>query len=246
MKVVLWIMLVANLVFFAVMQWGSHWFAPPALEQAEPELNPQRIALQRTSPPPTAPAVVASSVPVSAVASAVAASSAVASAVPKVDTAANNRLACMEWAAFSSADLIQAQKDLALLSLSTPVIPRTINHNNTYWAYIPPLKAPAKLKQKLAELNAAGLKEYALVQEAGAWENAISLGIFNTQASAQNFVATLRKVTGVKVGEYRPAYQETALTLNDLDGITVAKLTELQKRFPQSNLNAIPCQTPSK
>lgn len=245
MKIVFWIMLVANLVFFAVMQWGSHWFAPPALEQAEAELNPQRIALQRPVAPLSTPSA-ASSVPVSAVASAVAPSSAVApaSATPKVDTAANNRLACMEWAAFSSADLIQAQKELALLSLSTPATPRTINHSNTYWAYIPPLKVPAKLKQKLAELNAAGLKEYALVQEAGAWENAISLGIFNTQASAQNFVATLHKVAGVKVGEYRPAYQETALILNDLDGVTVAKLTELQKRFPQSNLNTLPCTAP--
>jgi hypothetical protein len=235
MKVVFWIMLVANLVFFAVMQWGSHWFAPPALEQAEPELNPQKITLQKLVRPTIVSAVAASSV----VSSEVAATSAVNSAVSQVPPAPH--LACMEWAEFSAADLPQAQKSLEPLHLTPPPGQRTIQYRSQYWAYIPPPKNAAKLKQRLAELKSAGVSEYAVVQEAGAWQYAISLGTFDSQENAQAFASFLHKLPNIKVGEYRPARQTTALVFNGLDGATLAKLTELQKQFPTSTLNNLPC-----
>lgn len=235
-KVLLWIMLVANVVFFAMMQWGTVLFAPPALEQAEPEFNPQKIALQSELPPPAhAPSHVLA-------ASSVSTLSAVSnvSAVPVASAvAATNHLACMEWGEFTADDLALVEKELG--QLHAPFSPRAMQHASEYWVYIPPVKNKAKLNQKIAELKAAGISDYAVVLAAGEWEQAISLGTFNSQQDAKAFAATLRKITPVKVGEYHPAYQTTMLILNGLDGATLAKLTELQKHYPTSSLNNLVC-----
>lgn len=234
MKALLWIMLVANGVFFALMQWGSVLFAPPALEQAEPELHPQKIALQSELPAPS-PVLAASSI-------------AAISAIPNTSTvpatsavAPTNHLACMEWGEFSADDITLAEKELN--QLHVPFSQRAIQHNSEYWVYIPPVKNKAKLNQKIAELKAAGIKDYAVVLAAGEWEQAISLGTFNSLQDAKAFAAKIRKIATIKVGEYQPAYQTTMLILNGLDGATLAKLTELQKRHPQSSLNNLVCSS---
>lgn len=232
MKALLWIMLVANGVFFALMQWGTVLFAPPALEQAEPELHPQKIALQ-SELPARAPVLAASSI-------------AAISAIPNTSTvpatsavAPTNHLACMEWGEFTADDITLAEKELN--QLHVPFSQRAIQHSSEYWVYIPPVKNKTKLNQKIAELKAAGIKDYAVVLAAGEWEQAISLGTFNSLQDAKAFAAKIRKVATIKVGEYQPAYQTTMLVLNGLDGATLAKLTELQKRHPQSSLNNLVC-----
>ena len=224
-RVWFWILLISNVAFFAVMQWGGHWFAAPMPSAIEAELNPQKITLQRWS-----------SAAMSVDASDVAAMSAV-SAVSTVSAT----LACMEWAEFSAVDLPKAQQSLATLQLSTPIAQRSIEYSSEYWVYLPPIKKVAKLEQKLAELKAAKVEDFRLIETEGSWKGALSLGTFSSLQVAQAYADTLRKVSGIKVGEYRPARQTTVLVLNHLDGATLAKLTQLQKEFPQSNLNAISC-----
>lgn len=224
-RVWFWILLVSNVAFFVAMQWGGHWFAPPVSGGVEVELNPQKITPQRWSS--AVMPVDASDV---AVVSAVSAVSAVAPA-----------LACMEWAEFTATDLPKAQQGLAGLPVSTPVAQRTIEYSSEYWVYLPPIKKVAKLEQKLAELKAAKVDDFRLIEADGAWKGALSLGTFSSLQVAQAYADTLRKVSGIKVGEYRPAHQTTVLVLNHLDGATLAKLTQLQKEFPQSSLNSIPC-----
>lgn len=235
-KVLLWIMLVANGVFFAVMQWGAVLFTAPVLEQAEPELNPQKIALQSELPPPLSavPVMAASSILST---SEVIAASAITPAMSSV--AATNHLACMEWGEFSADDLTLAQKELT--ELHPLFTQRTIDYASEYWVYIPPPKNKAKLNQKIAELNAAGITDYAVVQDEGKWQHAIALGTFNSKPEAQKRAVTLRKIGAIKVGEYRPAYQTTMLILDGLNGATLAKLTELQKHYPQTSLNNLTC-----
>lgn len=225
MKIWFWMLLVANGAFFGVMQWGAHWFAPPVAEQALPELNPQKIALQKLLRPVSSGSAVAAS-GVLAVA---------ASQTPPVQP-----LVCMEWAAFSADTLPQAQSSVAQLHLTTPIGQRSIEYSSEYWVYIPPLKNAVKIKQKLAELTAAGLS--GVVEEAGQWQRAISLGTFPSKDSAQAFANQHRKVGNLKVGEYRPAYQTSVLLLNNLESASVAKLIELQKQFPDSQLNQISCR----
>ncbi len=212
MKALFWIMLIANMAFFGIMHWGAQWFAPPTAEQALPELNPQKIALQKLLRPVSMPAATSSVAPA---------------------------LQCIEWAEFSAATLPQAQSSIAQL----PVIPtlRTIEYSSEYWVYIPPIKNPAKMKQKLAELTAAGLNGV-VETTAGQWQRAISLGTFPNKDLAQAFATEHHNISNLKVGEYRPAYQTSVLQLNNLDSTNVAKLTELQKQFPDSQLNPVSCR----
>lgn len=222
MKVLFSLMLAANLIFFAAMQWGTVLFSPPALEQAEPELNPQKIALL-SEMPAALPVVTAPSRVIAA-----------SSVIPSVVSTA-----CMEWGEFSADNLPAAQKELAAQRI--PFNQRLIEHSSEYWVYIPPLKNTLKRDQKVAELKAAGISSYAVVQDAGEWEHAISLGTFNSPTLAQQFADSLPKNIAFKIGEYRPAYQTTVLLLNDLDAAALAKLTELQKQFAKSSLNNIAC-----
>lgn len=221
-RVWFWILLISNVAFFVAMQWGSHWFAAPVAGGAEVELNPQKIAPQRWSSAVDASDVVAASA-VSGV-----------SGVPPTS-------ACMEWAEFTAADLPRAQQGLGTLQLGTPATVRNIEYSSEYWVYLPPMNKVAKLEQKLAELKAARVDDFRLIEADGPWKGALSLGTFSSLQVAQAYADTLRKVPGIKVGEFRPARQATVLVLHHLDGATLAKLTQLQKEFPQSNLNAIPC-----
>lgn len=224
-RVWFWVLLMSNVVLFVAMQWGSHWFAPPVSVGVEVELNPQKITPHRWS---------SAVMPVDA--SDVMTASAV-SAVSGVMPA----LACMEWAEFTAADLPKAQQGLGALQLSTPAATRNIEYSSEYWVYLPPINKVAKLEQKLAELKAARVDDFRLVEAEGPWKGALSLGTFSSLQVAQAYADTLRKVSGIKVGEFRPARQTTVLVLNHLNGATLAKLTQLQKEFPQSSLNTVPC-----
>lgn len=227
-RVWFWILLISNVAFFVAMQWGSHWFAAPVSSAIESELNPQKITVQRWSS--AIMPVDSSNVENVEAASAVSA----VSAIPTT-------LACMEWAEFSATELPKAQQRLSSLPLSTPISQRNIEYSSEYWVYLLPIKKAAKLEQKLAELKAAKVEDVRLVDTEGAWKGALSLGTFSSLQLAQAYADTLRKVSGIKVGEFRPARQTTVLVLNHLDGTTLAKLTQLQKEFPQSSLNTIPC-----
>jgi hypothetical protein len=224
-RVWFWILLISNVAFFVAMQWGSHWFAAPVSNAIESELNPQKITVQRWSsavmPVDTSNVETASAV----------------SAVSAIPTT----LACMEWAEFSATELPKAQQSLSSLQLSVPISQRNIEYSSEYWVYLLPIKKAAKLEQKLAELKAAKVEDVRLVETEGVWKGALSLGTFSSLQLAQAYADTLRKISGIKVGELRPARQTTVLVLNHLDGATLAKLTQLQKEFPQSSLNTVPC-----
>jgi len=104
--------------------------------------------------------------------------------------------------------------------------------------YIPPLKNRAAVNRKVGELKALGISEYFIVQSAGRWRNAISLGVFKTREAAQNFLNLLRTkgVHTAKVGERASKLKATIFRLNRIDAATEAKLTALQKDFAGSRV----------
>jgi len=230
MRALFWILLSANVVFFAMMQWGGQLTADEHAVRAQPALHEDKISLlnaPQSSPTATLPAP---------------APIAPHHATPAQPAAKPNTL-CFEWGEFSGTDLARATTALSALQLGDKLSQRQIEYNIGYWVYIPPIKDKVAIAKKIAQLKARGVKEHFVVQEAGPWLNAVSLGIFKTQEAAQKFFDDLhaKGVRSAQIGERASKLKVTLFALNGLDAATGAGLAEIQKDFAESELKKIPC-----
>jgi len=151
--------------------------------------------------------------------------------------------ACMEWGIFAGPGVTRAEAALAKLELPAGQIERTVTDGGGYWVYMPPLKTKAEADRKVAELKALGVTEFFLVQDAGQWRNAISLGIFRTEETAQAFLAKLKErgVRSAIAARRENFLKQVAFHVREPGEATVARLTIIQQEFPGSELKAGPC-----
>ncbi|MEQ1629244.1 MAG: SPOR domain-containing protein, partial [Gallionella sp.] len=199
MKVWFWIVLLANVLLFGVMYSGVLDDHSAVLAQAP--LNEQKIEVLsgadvvQASPDAVAPVV-----------------------TPAV-TATSVATSCLEWSDFSGTDLKRANEVLGSLRLGSKLSQREIEYNIGYWVYIPPLKDKASITQKIAQLKARGVEEYFVLQEAGEWQHAISLGVFKSADAAQKFLESLaaKDVRSAKIGERASKLKATVFVFNGVD-----------------------------
>jgi len=234
MRTVFWILLLVNVIFFAVMQWGGALTGESPL-QAQSSVNEDKVRLLGASQVAAVQPVAA--LVVSAASSAPALTSSSAS-TPKADA----RI-CLEWGEFSGPDLTRVKLALAGLKLGERLGRREVEYNSGYWVYIPALKDKASVAQKIEQLKARGVEEYFVVQEVGSFLNAISLGVFKTREAAQNFVGQLRAkgVRSAQVGERSSRLKVTVFVLNGLDAATAERLAAMRKDFQDSELKQVSC-----
>jgi SPOR domain len=233
MRALFWLVLLANLLFFAYVQWGGALTGAEADLQLQPPLNPGKIRLL-SAPVAASPAVAPPSHPGPSAGR----PASIAQAAPATAPAA-----CMEWGEFSGNDLARATTALAAMKLGNQLAQHEVEHNTGYWVYIPPQHNHAGVGKKVAELKALGVKDYFIVQDAGKWQNAISLGIFRTQEAAQNYLDGLQK-KGVKsalVGERQAKLKFAVFLFRNPDSALTARVVALQKGFPGSELKAAAC-----
>jgi hypothetical protein len=258
MKNLFWILLLGNVILFAVMQrgglvWGeSEVIAQPYLHgemirlMTAPQSAPTKTS--RVPVPVSAPVpVITARAPVAALPAPVPVSSPSNLQIPV------NRVApvaakpgapvCLEWGDFSGPDLARATAALSALQLADKLSQRQIERDIGYWVYIPPLRNKAAVKRKIAELKRLGVREYFVVQVPGNWMNAISLGVFKSREAAQNFLHDLnaRGVHTAQVGERASKLKTTLFMLSGADAAIEAKLTAMQRDFAGSELINVPC-----
>jgi hypothetical protein len=230
MRALFWILLSANVIFFAMMQWGGQLTSDEQAVRAQPALHEDKISLLNA--PQSGPiAALPASAPV---------------ATPNANPAkpaTKPETLCFEWGEFSGTDLARATTALSALQLGDKLSQRQIEYNIGYWVYIPPVKDKAAIAKKIAQLKALGIKEHFIVQEAGQWSNSISLGVFKTQEAAQKFLDDLhaRGARSARIGERASKLKVTLFVLNGLDAATGAGLAEMQKDFAESELKKTPC-----
>ena len=238
-------LLLANVAFFALMQWGGKLGSDSTAAQPLAALNPEKMKLlgAPAAPPPAASAVPAAAV--SPVAPAVPVVPPVAAVSPPLAAPAARvaEKSCLEWGEFSGTDLARAEKALAQLKLGDKLGQRMVEYTHGYWVYIPPLKTQAGKVKKIKQLKELGIDDYFVVQEAGRWMNAISLGVFKTEEAANHYLAELSKrgLKSGKVGERASKLKFTVFVLKQLDAPAVAQLTALQKDYAGSELKPLAC-----
>ncbi len=234
MKVLFWLLIAVNVIFFALMKAG--WMGDGQDEQVLMPLHGDKITLLLApqSAPIAASPVIAAPVVVTPVET-------IAASVPLA--AKTSETSCFEWGGFSSDELEQVTSALKKLQLGDKLSQREIGRNIGYWVYIAPLKDKAAVIQKIAQLKARGVTDYFVVQEAGEWLNAISLGVFKSRESAQNFLEGLhaKGVSTAQLGEHTSKLKVKIFVINEIDSKMHARLTALQKNFSGSELKIISC-----
>jgi hypothetical protein len=224
------VLVLANLIFFAWAQLTRE-SADAVSRISDLQIAPEKIR-QLKAPEPAAPARPKG--PGKAIPPA-----------PKTTAAAPT--ACLEWGVFAGPAVAKAESALARLDLPASQIDRAVADAGGYWVYMPPLKTKVEIDRKLAELKGFGVTEFFVVQDAGQWKNAISLGIFRTEDAAQAYLAKLkdRGVRSAIAGRRENFLKQMAFYVREPNAATVAKLTELQKEFSGSEMKAAPCPQPT-
>ena len=231
MRALFWLLLLANALFLAYMQWGSVLTGTEADLQVQPPLNVEKIKL--VSAPATLAVPTPHPAPVQPQPVPVAQTALV---VPPPD-------ACMEWGEFSGDDLARASTALTAMNLGDQLTQREVEQDNGYWVYMPPQGSRANAKKKASELKALGVTDYFIVQESGKWHYAISLGVFKTREAAQNHLDKLHAqgVRTARVGERQAKLKFTVFVFRNPDSALTARIAALQKGFPDSELKAAAC-----
>lgn len=236
-RVLFWILVLANIVLFTAMQWGSQLWGDSVAIQ--PPLNEEKMLLLDASQIAMAEKALAHDA--SSASSGVNMQLALNIATPAVEQ--SSAPICLEWGEFLDVELKQVEAALSALELGGKLPKRQVEHTIGYWVFIPPLKDKAAINKKIAQLKEHRVSEYFIVQEAGAWRNAISLGVFKTQEAAQKYLNTLRakKIHSAQVGKRNSKLKLSTFMLNEVNAATQAKLIALQKDFAGSELKNVPC-----
>ena len=168
-----------------------------------------------------------------------------AGAKPAADATAAptaGRLACTEWGAFAPADISRAGDALAPLALGPRLSQRQVEESAGWWVYFPPRGSRQDAQKKADEVKRLGIDEYFIVQEEGPMRNAVSLGVFKSEAAANNRLEAL-KAKGVKtaqVGARETALQKTFFQVRPADDALLAKLREIAQDFAGSEVRDCP------
>lgn len=156
----------------------------------------------------------------------------------------------MEWGAFSGADVARADAALATLALPADAVQRRVGDVDGYWVHMAPLKTKAEVDRKLSELKGLGVTEFYVVQDAGPWRNAVSLGLFKSEDAANAALERLRQrgVRSAVVTRRERFLKQVTYFVREPGAATVARISELQRDFPAAELKAVSCPvaTPAK
>ena len=164
-----------------------------------------------------------------------------AQSLPALQKAA--AVACAQWGVFSGPEIARAETALAALGLPAPVLQRRVTEVDGYWVHMPVLQTRPEVERKLAQLKALGVSDFQVVQEPANWRNAISLGMFKSEALANAELERLRKqgVRSALITRREHFFRAVHFILREPDLALIARISEIQRDFPGTELKAAAC-----
>lgn len=148
--------------------------------------------------------------------------------------------ACTEVGNFLLADGRRFEAQVAALDLGDRQSRRNVAGQDisSYMVYIPPQGSKEGADRKAGELKQLGVTNYFIMNESSPLRWGISLGVFKSETSAQNQLASLNK-QGVHSARVAPRYsasKQFAYQFRDLDAATRARLEKIKAQFPEQEL----------
>jgi hypothetical protein len=154
--------------------------------------------------------------------------------------AAAPAIACLEWGSFSPADASRAAKALDALELGARLAQHRGEETARWWVHMPAQGNRANALKKAAELRKLGVEEFFVVQDAGAAQWALSLGIFTTEDAAKAHLAALQAqgVRSAVIGERETRVPKVWFQVRGVEPPLKARLDELAKDYEGATLHA--------
>jgi hypothetical protein len=129
---------------------------------------------------------------------------------------------------------------VALAGFSVDIKP--VEAASSYWVHVPPQPNRAAAEKKAAELKALGIKDFYIVQDEGANLHALSLGLFKSEAAANEFLQGLArrgvKSARIEVREASPQ-QARAIVKGAADSLN-QRLPPLLAKLPGASAGECP------
>ena len=228
MRAFVFLLVVANLAFFA---WSQGYFGqrenPDAVRLTQ-QVAPERLTVLAKDEPPGAAAR--------------ADRQARADKAEKAEKAARPPLEkCLAWSGLNAADADKGEEILAGRFAALTRTRHLIPESASWWVFIPPLPGKAEAERKVGELKRLGVPEFFIIQDAGPNRWAISLGIFSSEQSASERLEALRGkgVRSAKVGRrttLRP--EQITLEAKGPEPLVDAARDALQQVLPEIRAGA--------
>lgn len=154
--------------------------------------------------------------------------------------------ACLEWRGLGRTDAERARARLETEGLGAKTSQRIAEQPSRFWVYLPPAPGREETNRRIDQLKAAGLADYFLVQDPGRWRNALSLGLFRSEAAAQKFLDEVRTkgFDYAELSERGPNQESVTLVVRDPSDDEAARVAALRADFPDSELKATTCDQP--
>jgi hypothetical protein len=146
--------------------------------------------------------------------------------------------ACVEFYGIGPADAARAHEAFVAMQLGDRGVERRIEEVSRYWVYV-----PAARDRRAAEAAVAQLKRQGVTDVSVRPDNAISLGVFSTEEAARRYLATVQAkgATGAEQGPFTKELRELVLLVKAPDTEVLARLTLLQREYPNSQMRAVAC-----
>jgi hypothetical protein len=146
--------------------------------------------------------------------------------------------ACVEFSGIAAADAFRAREAFAALQLGARMTERRIEEVTRYWVFIPAVRDRRAAETRMADIRRQGVADLSIRPD-----NAISLGVFSTEEAARRFLASLeaKGIRGAEQGPFAKDLREVVMLVREPDSELLARLTLLQRDFPNAQLRAVPC-----
>jgi hypothetical protein len=146
--------------------------------------------------------------------------------------------ACVEFSGIPAAVAPKAREAFNALQLGPRLSERRIEDISKYWVFIPPTNDRRGAESRMAELRRQGVADLSLRPD-----NAISLGVFSSEEAARRFLTTItaKGVRNAEQGPFTRDLRELVMLVREPDTELVARLTVMQRDYPNAQLRAVPC-----
>lgn len=220
-----------NVAFLSTMLLNGDSVGEPM--RAHQPLHPEKISLVQDVPPsvPSPPQAVAAH-----------AGGTVSSLPPATAVATTAADVCYLWSPMDAERLALALRALENAGLGNKATVTAVTGRLSYWIYLPPAETRQRALQAVETLKEKGVKDMFVVTDGAGWKNAVSLGMFATEAPALRYLETLRR-KGVDEArlQARPSGRgEAALTIA-AGPLAPEQLASLQQAVPNPKLAERPC-----
>lgn len=216
LKFAFWSLLALNAVLFA---YSQGLLGHPGGSEHEPariknQLNGDKLKLV----PPPAPATAQ-----------------VQEAAPVEVSEAATPVACLEVGSFAGPEARRFETRLAALQLGSRMSRSSVGGSDpTSWiVHIPPQASKEAAEKKANELKSLGVSDFFIMNDATPMKNAISLGVFKSEALAQALLASLVKqgVHSARISPRGGVPARTAYQFRGIDSSQRARIDDIAGSF---------------